>query len=364
MKRGILILFVLFSVVFFAQSIDKVRFDSGKFLAFAGSVAKENVSCEGVDLCYIGSNYDFVEDALLDGENVLEIYAYRQASGDGFIVRYRKLNSSVWDYREPTYNNIWNIPYEDVSLHHGELYRLNNEFLFLGSVGLDGENFLYLMRIDREGNILDERELDFEDFLVNESSESGIEFLAYKSTGSGHSSAYLCQAFSYSGSLSEKGKQFKLDYLPDFFANGKYYRVAAWINRELTIYEFGKKERKRTVKVPFSIPSSGGGYPVLGHTDDSFFTLGLDYPTSHIVVIEIGLDGKLKKTFDLTRAVMERYNLENLDYFEIGEKRIFPVPWSVNLIHADGKLHMFYLLSFTAHNYYRGIMVQRISVEW
>ncbi|ACB10118.1 MULTISPECIES: hypothetical protein [Thermotoga] len=364
MKRGILILFVLFSAVLFTQSIDKVRFDSGKFLVFVGSVSKESVSFEGVDLCYIGNNYNYVEDAIIDGENILEIYAYRRASGDGFIVRYRKIDSNVWDYREPTYNNIWNIPYEDVSLYHGELYSLNNDFLFLGSVGLDGENFLYLMRIDKEGNILDEKELDFENFLINEASESGVEFLAYKSIGSGHSSAYLCQVFSYSGSLSEKGKQFKLDYLPDFFANGKYYRAEGWMNREMTVYEFGKKKRKRTVKIPFSIPSGGGGYPVLGHTDDSFFTLGLDYSTSHTVVIEIGLDGKLKKTFDLTKAIMEKYGLESLDYFEIGEKRIFPVPWSINLIHENNRLHIFYLLGFTAYNYYRGIMVQRISVEW
>lgn len=244
MKRGILILFVLFSAVLFTQSIDKVRFDSGKFLVFVGSVSKESVSFEGVDLCYIGNNYNYVEDAIIDGENILEIYAYRRASGDGFIVRYRKIDSNVWDYREPTYNNIWNIPYEDVSLYHGELYSLNNDFLFLGSVGLDGENFLYLMRIDKEGNILDEKELDFENFLINEASESGVEFLAYKSIGSGHSSAYLCQVFSYSGSLSEKGKQFKLDYLPDFFANGKYYRAEGWMNREMTVYEFGKRRGK------------------------------------------------------------------------------------------------------------------------
>ncbi|SHH41632.1 hypothetical protein [Thermosipho atlanticus] len=342
--KKLLSIFLLVVSIFAFSGIDWVKIDDNQLLI---SVLRANfVENTYPMIIFKGDNYNYVEDAITDSSKLISIQVYRKASGNGFFITSEKNGEK-----------IWSLPYEDVTLNYGKLFKLNGDYVFLGSVAIDNESFIYISKINQDGEIIYEDEINsFADFCCARLESNSLKFLAYKQEFSQKYHKYLAsgQEYSFSNSLNPINKEIKFKdidgiiTIPQVYINGKYYALTGYISHQVELYEINPngKSKRKIVKIPFLIPNTSSEYKIIGYSDNSLFTFGMKQNPDgllHINIIEIGLDGKILNTFDISSRIIKKYEKHgiyienNLPTIKTADKKIMLFPRDIKILLTNGQ---------------------------
>ena len=329
MKKAIFMI-ILF-IPLFSFSVSWVRYCDGLFLV--GS-HRENAFTKDpkVEVFEIGKSRSIL-DAFVDGERRCRIEAFR----DNFYI-----------LCESNGEKLWELDFPGVIPIKTKIFPLKDGILFLSALEFEGEKpFLYLCKVDAQGIILSEEEIDeYENFSwVNFDGEK-LRFLAYRNPSEKDSVEGVFQIYEFDGSLKRKEK-FSSSIVPECRMKDAFYSIRGVINHRLEIYRVDERGRvkKKEIRIELNSPLTGG-YENVGCSDDSIFTVA-EGRNRYLHVLEIAPNGRIKDDVNLTEMLVKKF--KNVDLSGIPKVRmkdgiLYLLPEGVKVLVVDGKRYAIFEL--------------------